>query len=145
MKENRFSGNHENVGHKKGELTIDQCIIRADRYITANGMCLFLMDVVGSMQRVQEQRVILRQQLLTAKRNMNEFFAEYFPTNNLATQAREETGFEIGLGDGMWAGINNIVVIPLVIDHMNKNFPDIKFHYGVARDGYDRRGIALLR
>ena len=119
---------------KKG-LTIGECTAKAETYISKNGVCLFLFDVKGSKQSPNREE--LQEQLFCLTNELNIEFDRYFPENNLATISRQEKGFYSLLGDGSWVGINNAEVIPMIVNYIQKSYPNISFYYDVAVDGYD--------
>jgi len=123
-------------------MSIEDCVDKAKKYISENGLCLFMFDVQGSKKF--EDRQELQTQLLNLLKELNSKFEKYFPENNLAVQSRQEKGFFNLLGDGTWAGINDSEVIPMIQEYIQTNYPNISFYYGVARDGYDE-AINLIK
>ena len=77
--------------------------------------------------------------------DLNAKFSEYFPENSLATYTRREKGFEFLLGDGSWAGINSAEIIPKIIHYQEKNYQEIKLYWDVARDGFDKKGVKIVK
>lgn len=139
-----MAGTAEAPRHKN-ELSVEECVAKATRYVASRGMCLFLMDAVGSRRLTVADHCRFLDRLSVAMHDMNERFITYFPINKLATPSRIETGFTASLGDGTWAGINSPEVIPQIASYMKEHFPDIRFRYGIARDGYDGKATALVR
>lgn len=129
---------------KKG-LSVDECLKKADKYIQNNNQCLFLFDVKGSKKYESDQRDELQKRLFILINDLNIKFDEYFPENCLATPTRKEKGFFSLLGDGSWVGINNSEVIPKIIDVLNKDYSDISFNFGVAKDGFDQEGLKIIK
>ncbi len=129
----------------KSELTVEQCIKKADSLITKNGQCLFLLDVKNSRQGTVEDRNNLQKRLTSLLGKLNNEFDQYFPINNLALITRQEKGYYSLLGDGSWVGIDNSEVIPKIVDYIHTTLPDVHFRFGIAKDGYDKEALKLIR
>ncbi len=128
---------------KKKGLTIDECVKKAGMYISKYGMCLLLFDVKGSKDFPDKRQLI--EKLLVMMKDLNAEFGDYFPENDLAVESRKEKGFCCLLGDASWAGINNAEIIPKIIEYQENKYSDIPVYWGVAKDGYDKEGVALAR
>ena len=118
-------------------ISIEQCILKAQKYIDEQGVCLFLYDVKGSKKYSPIDRQSLQKNLIKIKNELNIKFSEYFPTNTLRCLVEEDTGATIMGGDGCLIGINNAEVIPKIVDYLKENCPEASFHYNVAKDGWD--------
>ena len=116
-------------------ISIEKCLAKANKYISENGICLFLFDVQDSAKF--KDRQALQTQLFDLINELNINFDKYFPENNLATETRLERGFFNLLGDGSWVAINNSEVIPMIVDYIQNSYPHISLYYDVAKDGYD--------
>lgn len=126
----------------RGNMDLKSCSLRAAELITANGICLFLFDMIDSKKDFAGN---LHRQLGKLTISLNQVFADYLPENDLAVSGRIEKGFMHILGDASWAGINHYEVIGLVNEYTQENYPEIKLRYSVAENGYDRQGIRLVR
>jgi len=127
---------------KKG-VTIDECIKKADKYIRAKGLCLFLFDVKDSKKYLDRQE--LQHQLVSLAADLNSEFNEYFPENDLMVINQKEKGFINFLGDASWAAINSSEVITKIANFMSEKMPSIKFHFDVARDGFDSPNLKIAK
>jgi|WetSurMetagenome_2_1015567.scaffolds.fasta_scaffold211033_2 hypothetical protein len=116
-------------------ISTEECLAKAKKYISENGICLFLFDVQDSAKF--EDRQALQTQLFDLINELNLNFDKNFPENNLATQSRQEKGFSNLLGDGSWVAINDFKVILMIVEYIQNNYPNISFYYDVAKDGYD--------
>lgn len=123
------------VSKEEKGITIEECVDKANKLISENGICLLLFDVQGSKKYIDRQE--LQTKLINLIHELNIVFDEYFPENTLATQSRLEKGFFNLLGDGSWVGINNSEVIPMVANYVHENYSNISLNYDVAKDGYD--------
>lgn len=137
--------NSEIEKSKKEELTLDQCVKKAQGLIKKNGTCLFLFDVKNSKKYSIEDRQKLQFQLKKMITDMNVEFDEYFPKNNLATKTREEKGFYNLIGDGSLVGINSSDVIPKMVEFIHQKLPSVSFHFNIARDGYDQKAMKTVK
>lgn len=127
---------------QKGK-SIEECVKKAKKYIQKKGICLFLFDVKDSRKACNRNE--LNNLLIKMMEDLNFKFEEYFPENYLATYTRKEKGFEILLGDGSWAGINNAEIIPKIIDYQKIEYPDIPLYWGVAKNGWDTEGTKIVK
>jgi len=133
---------------KKGALTIEQCVEKAQKCIEENekGVCLLLYDVVGAktLPMTTEERLARLDEM---DEDLNKRFSDYFPENNLSLVSRRDKGFKIPiwLGDGNWAGINSAEIIPEMIGYQKEHYPDIPLEWGIAKDGWDEEGLSLIR
>lgn len=130
---------------KKKGMSVDECVKKSKSLIQKNGMCLFIFDVKGSRKYLPKDRQSLQYQLKDMIEEINTIFDEYFPENNLTTIGREEKGFYSLFGDGSCVGINNSDVIPKLINFINEKLPEVKFNFGVVKDGYDKEFDKLLK
>ena len=137
-----YLASHE-TAKERATLTIDQCVARAEAYIQQNGACLMLMDVIGSRQFMDDER--RNQDFVAMIHQLNQQFDEYLPENNLTAIDRTEKGFHIIMGDAVTGGISDSRVIPAVAEFAETNYPHIPLRYGIAKDGYDNEGIALIK
>jgi len=124
-------------------LSIEECVDKAREYITDQGICLLLFDVKGS-RKVKDQNN-LQNRLEIMMQDLNSKFSDYFPENSLAAPTRIEKGFQVLLGDGSWAGINHTDIIPEIYDYQKTNYPDIPVYWGVAKDGFDKEGVSVVK
>lgn len=124
-------------------LSIEACVKKADELIAAQGVCLFLLDIINSRQH--PDRVHMRQRLIQLADELNERFVEHLPENNLAHIQRHEAGFVYFFGDSTWAGIDNSGVIPPIAEYAQTHYPDIPLRFGVAKDGHDREGMRTVK
>lgn len=133
-------------GRKMGALTRDECISRAQRYISEAGMCLLIMDIVHSRsypQRDSKHNPISR--LMELAEELNSRFADHLPENSLTVgESRIDRGFQVQLGDAMWGAIDSAAIIPEIFALIDDRYADLELHYGVARDGWDE-GMVLVR
>lgn len=116
---------------------------KADRFIKSNGICLFLFDVKDSKKYPDRQELQL--QLFSLATDLNLEFDEYFPENDLMVINQKEKGFTTFIGDASWAAINNSEVITKVVNFMNEKLPSVKFHFNVARDGFDSPNLEIAK
>lgn len=126
-------------------ISVEQCVLKARKYINEQGVCLFAYDVKGSKSYSKEERQQLQKKLIETKNELMNKFGEYFPTNTLRCLVEEDTGPTIVGGDGCLIGINNAEVIPKITDYLKENCPEIFFHYNVAKDGWDEDGIRTVK
>lgn len=131
------------VAKERATLSIPECVARADELIEKNGICLMLMDIIGSREFFYDPQFRRDFSVLTS--DLSYLFEEYLPEHNLVVAGRLEKGFNIILGDGVTAGINSSAVIPLAAEYAETFYPHIPFRYGVAEDGWDKQNIALLK
>lgn len=132
---NNLEKSSENVEQNKKGVDIKCCIEKANEYISKNGICLFLFDVVNSKDYVDRQNLQTRLENLITE--LNNDFAEFFPENNIANLVRQEKGFPFIFGDGSWAGINSSDAITKITQYMSEKYADISFNYDVAENGFD--------
>jgi len=128
--------------HEKG-IPIEACIEKARQLIEQNGICLFIFDVKRSGSF--SNRHALQISLESLLQGLNTEFDEFFPEHSIAVSTRTEKGFAHLLGDGSWAGINSSEVIPRIVSYSESHYPEISFHYNVAKDGYDEDGTRTLK
>jgi len=126
---------------RKG-MSLEDCVKTADRFISQEGLCLLLFDVVNS--RKHSDRRYLNDRLKEMMADFNDTFADYFPLHDIAVRGRYEKGFQHLLGDGSWAGINSLEVIPKIMDYHSKNY-EFALWWNVARNGYDEKNIKIVR
>ena len=131
------------VAKERAALSIPECIARADELIEKNSMCLMLMDIIGSKKFYNDSQ--FRRDFFVLTSDLSYLFEEYLPEHNLVVTDKVERGFNIILGDDVIAAINDSAVIPLVAEYTETFYPRITFRYGIAKDGWDRKNIALLR
>lgn len=124
-------------------MTIEECVSRAQEYISINGQCLLLFDMIGS-RRYSDTNGLLKR-LNAMRMDLNSRFSQYFPLSNINCLIRYEKGFEIPLGDASWAAINDSSVIPEIIQYQKSNYPDIPLRWGIARDGFDEEGTKIAK
>lgn len=133
-------------GLKLGALTREECISRAQRYISEAGMCLLIMDIVRSRSYSQggsQHNPINR--LMELAEELNGRFADHLPENSLTVgESRVDQGFQVQLGDAMWGAIDSAAIIPDIFALIDESYADLELHYGVARDGWDE-GMALVK
>lgn len=132
-----------NQDKEKASLSISECVEHAEAYIQANGICLLVMDVVGSKHFADWQS--FKHDFQCMIDDLNFIFADFLPENDLTSHNRLEKGFNIILGDGVTGAITDSEIIPLVAEYVGEYFAHIPLRYGIAKDGYDRRGIALIK
>lgn len=128
---------------EKFAMSIDDCVAYADKVIQQNGACLMLMDMVGSKHIFTSEKN--RKDFLSLVANLNDFLDDYLPENELTAMGRQEKGFNIILGDGVTAGINDSQIIPVVAEYAETYYPHLPFRYGVAADGFDKPNIELIK
>lgn len=134
-------------GEKRGALTIEQAQAKATELIAKHGLCLFIVDIQGSRKYIDQLGASdspwTQLKLLTEA--ANEQLSEYMPENNLAVgEWRTEKGFDFGLGDARWAGINDAAFIPKFVKLQEELTPELRLHYGIAKDGWDE-GMSLVK
>ncbi len=130
---------------KKGALTLDECLEKAARLIEENGICMFIVDIKGSTNYGTESNVDYFKELFRFTKEVSEKYDSLFPVNHLSIgPSRTEKGFEYGLGDARWAGVDSIETIKLIHEYKEKNFPNLPLYYGVAADGWSE-GIELIK
>ena len=121
-------------------LTPEKCIEKATAYIAENGACLFLTDLVGSRQASSE----VYQQYDKLLSDLTQLFDDHLPENTLLNGETEQ-GFHRVLGDGGVAAIDTSDIIMPIIEYACEQYPDLSLRYGVARDGWDKEGVKLLK
>ena len=131
------------IAKERATLSLPECVARADELIEKNGICLMLMDIIGSRRFFHDSQ--FRRDFSVLISDLSYLFEEYLPEHSLIVADRPEQGFNIVLGDGVAAGINSSTVIPLVAEYTETFYPHIPFRYGVAEDGWDKPNIALLK
>lgn len=124
-------------------MSLEDCIKISKKLISKRGICLLLFDVKNSKEF--KDRNELNKQLKYMMKDLNTKFDVYFPENNLAVYNRKEKGFEILLGDGSWAGINSAEKIKEIIEYQKKTYPDIPLSWGIAKDGWDKKQLEIVR
>lgn len=130
---------------KRGALTPERAVSEAERIIAENGVCLFIVDLVGSSKHWNDASYKGFELLETFLKEISKEFAEYLPENTLANGSRKtEIGFEGRLGDAGWGGINDAKVIPLIIKFKEEKYPELELHYGVSEDGWGD-GMAVAK
>ena len=135
----------EKISPKKEKgISIEQCVLKAEKYIKEKGECLFLFDVKGSKKYPTPERQELQEKLFQIIHELNNNFGQYFPENNLRTLVYKDIGPQL-IGDGSIVGINNADVIPKIIEYLKENCPEVSFHYNVARDGWDDEAMRTIK
>ncbi len=124
-------------------MSLETCVSKAKEFISENKVCLLLFDMVGSSKIKDKKGLVNR--LSSMMKDLNETFKDYFPEHELAVYTRKERGFPFLLGDGSWTGINSAEIIPKIIEYQKKNYPDIPLYWAVARDGYDKENVKIVR
>jgi len=131
-------------GNKVGALSVEEATNHAREIIAESGVCLFLVDGVNFSKRPSEERARLYDQLFKFCQRANELFADVMPVNDLALSGRFERGFQSGLGDARWAGIDDAAVVKKLVTLKEDEFPGLPLYYGVAKDGWDD-GMVLVK
>lgn len=126
-------------------MTPELCYERAVEIISKNGVCLLLMDLVGSSKMEERFRSDVFDRYSDLLTRLNEEFEDYLPANKLVNGSREDKGFVFALGDAAAAAINSPHVVNEVIEIVNNEYPDIPLRYGVAEDGWDEEGVRLVK
>lgn len=130
---------------KKGALTPAAAEQKASELIAEHGVCLFIMDIVESTNYGTGSDPEVFRLFRSFLEELNETFPEYLPENTLAIgPSRPEQGFQGGLGDAAWAGINDASVIPKIVALKESSYPELHVYYGVAEDGWDE-GMILAK
>jgi hypothetical protein len=124
-------------------LTIEQCVDKAEGYISKQGICLLLFDVKGSTNF--SDKTYLINCLQAMMQDLNSQFGDYFPENTLANSITSEKGFNFLLGDASWTGINSSKAIPEIVTYQKQNYPNIPLYWGVAEDGFDKEGVKIAK
>jgi len=124
-------------------MSVDRCVRNAKDFIKNQGACLLLFDVKKSESFKNSSELV--NSLLSMMEDINQEFGGFFPENNLAVYSRKEKGFQFLLGDGSWAGINRPDIIPRVIEYQKNKYPDIPLYWSVARDGYDKENVKIVK
>lgn len=118
---------------------------KAAELIQKFGVCLFIVDIVESTNYGRGMDPEVFRSFRAFLDEVNEKFQEYLPENTLAVgTSRVEQGFQGGLGDAAWTGINDASVIPKIIALKENSYPDLRLYYGVAEDGWDE-GMILVK
>ena len=130
-----------NENQEKG-ITLKKCIKKADKYIKSKGYCLFLFDIKDSKKYLD--RYELQNQIFNLTTELNTEFDEYFPKNKYIN-GNEQKGFNVILGDGSLACINNSEVITKISDYISQKMPSVQFYFDVARDAFDEEALKLIR
>lgn len=127
-------------------MSIDECVSKAQEYISINGQCLLLFDMIGSKKYDSyETRNPLQKRLIAMTKDITEKFSDNFPLSNINCLVRYEKGFEFLLGDGSWAAIDDASVIPKIAEYQKEKYPDIPLRWGVAIDGFHEEGIKIVK
>lgn len=142
----RYNTHMRNKGQKKkGALTPAAAEQKASELIAKNGVCLFIMDIVESTNYGTGGDPEVFRLFHSFLEELNKTFPEYLPENTLAIgPSRSEQGFQGGLGDAAWAGINDASVIPKIVALKESAYPELNVYYGVAEDGWDE-GMILAK
>ena len=77
--------------------------------------------------------------------DLNTILDEYLPENDLTAPGRIEKGFNIILGDGVTAGIDDSQAIVLAAEYVEEFYPQLPFRYGIAEDGFDKDNVRLIK
>lgn len=118
---------------------------KAAELIQEFGVCLFIVDIVESTNYGKGMNPEVFRSFRAFLDEVNERFQEYLPENTLAVgPSRVEQGFQGGLGDAAWAGINDASVIPKIIALKENSYPDLRLYYGIAEDGWGE-GMILVK
>lgn len=130
---------------KRGAMTPEAAERKAAELIKEFGICLFIVDIVESTNYGTGSDPEVFRQFRSFLDEASETFHEYLPKNTLAVgPSRVEQGFQGGLGDAAWAGINDSSVIPKIIALKERAYPDLRLYYGVAEDGW-AEGMILAK
>jgi hypothetical protein len=132
----------DNENPKKG-VSVDECIKKADKYISTNGSCLFLFDIKDSKKHPNRQQ--LQEDLLNLMTSLNSEFEQFLPENNLMVSVRTEKGFSNLLGDASWACINNSGVILKIVDFIHQKMPSVQFYFDIAQHGLDSQNLKIIK
>jgi hypothetical protein len=124
-------------------MPIEECVNRAEKFISKNKICLLLFDVKNSGGFADKQKLFY--DLFEMEKDFNKRFDKYLPENKLANPSRKEKGFSFALGDGSWAGINSKEAVKEIIDYQRENYPDIPLYWSIAKDRFDEEGIEIVR
>lgn len=133
--------NHINKNDKGS--SVEDCLTKANEFISKNGLCLFLFDVKGSKKYKNHQ--MFQEELLSLITSLNLEFEQYFPENNLMVATRTEQGFSHLFGDGSWAAINHPEAVERIIEYIHQKMPLTEFYFDVAQDGFDSSNINILK
>jgi len=129
---------------KEKGISVEKCILKAEKYIKEKGNCLFIYDVKNSKKYSLSDRQKLQEKLLIINNNLTNNFIQYFPENNLRTLVYKDIGPQL-IGDGSIVGINNADAIPKIIEYLKENCSEASFHYNVAKDGWDNEGMKTIK
>lgn len=118
---------------------------KAAELIQEFGVCLFIVDIVESTNYGKGMDPEVFRSFRAFLDEASETFHEYLPENTLAVgPSLVEQGFQGGLGDAAWAGINDAAVIPKIIALKERSYPELRLYYGVAEDGW-AEGMILAK
>ncbi len=121
-------------------LSIEECVRRAQKYITKQGACLLLFDVKG----FSDMSIYLRTKRFNKMvRDLNKTFSDYLPINSLAILTPEK-GFRVGRGDSGLAGICSAEIIPKIVEYQKAKYPELPLYWSVAKDGWDDEGFKKI-
>ena len=96
-------------------MTESKMIALATKIAKCQGVFLLAYDIIGSKAYRGERRQALmsRQEALGA--DLSREFAGVMPATRINTLVRDETGFQIIVGDASWAGVSDPQAIPQII------------------------------
>lgn len=134
----------ENSIESEKGMSRDLCIDKAHEFIAKNGVCLFLIDLVGSTGLSGESSSVVFNRYDEMVENLNDKFVDNLPEHNLVN-GDEEQGFRRILGDGVVGGVDSHLVVSEIIDYIEGDYSDISLRYGVAQDGWDEEGIGIIK
>ncbi len=121
-------------------LPIDECVRRASRYISEQGMCLLLFDVKGS--RNFPESYCMEKKLEEMADDINCKFSGYLPENSLAGKLGK--GFSIFRGDSGIGCINSVDAVREISDYQKARYGEISLYWSVAKDSDDREGFSWI-
>lgn len=129
------------MAEKRKGLSIEQCVERAERILEVSSLCLFQIDLVDSRMDVMGYEHARMQGFIGS---VNATFAARLPVYSIARYGVAEQGMA-GLvrGDEAYVGVDSPNLIVDIVDFKEIEYPELKLHYGVAVDGWDKDGFSL--
>jgi hypothetical protein len=116
-------------------MSLEECLEKAEKYISEQGMCYLAFDVQESSKM---SRDFFYKKISSLKKDINKNFMKYFVGDVFGENSRGIRGYlEISRGDSAGTYISSPKAIKEIIDYTKKNYPDFPLKWAVAKDCRD--------
>jgi|TARA_B100002003_G_C14135459_1_gene546051 hypothetical protein len=122
--------------------TLEQCVEKAEKYISQNGVCVLVYDVKNSSSKDDLQSIYIT--LDKINEDLNVRFAKFIPNEPFGYDCQGH-GFQSYMGDSAFSAVNSTSGIKEIIEYTHQSYPDIEFHWEIAKDYWDKKAIRMLK